>query len=84
MPESPLTRGELWRWLEAFERQQVERDTRLEHRLDKLVSKDKFDALESRVDDLEERGKQHGRMFVGAFLYPVLVAIIVALVLTGR
>jgi hypothetical protein len=61
---------------------------RMDRRFDGLVSRREFDALKADFDEFKRDTsgdkRQNRAMFVGSFLYPVLIAVIVALVLTGR
>lgn len=83
-PESDITLGELARSINQMERRINERFGEINGRFDKLqfVSREVYDVqinqLVARVDALEEAKKWTVRTFVAAFVFPVLVAVTVA------
>ena len=84
-PESDITLGELARSMAQMERRLDARFVEINGRFDKLqfVSREVYDVqirqLQERIDALEESKKWTVRTFVAAFLFPVLVAVVVAL-----
>lgn len=88
MPAEDITLGELSRGIVALEKRLGEQFASVNRRLDNLqfVSRDVHDEqlrqVNQRLDDLEESKKWTGRAFVAAFIYPLLVAAVVAAALT--
>lgn len=87
-PDDNITLGEIWRRLDSLERRFDVRATELGNKIDSLqfVHKDTYEAEKhadrTRLDAIEERLRFYGRtMFVQLGL-PILVALILAVVLT--
>lgn len=87
-PDGEVTLGELARNLRAMETRVNEKFTNINQRLDNLqfVPRREFDiqikALGEDVKELRESKQWMQRTLVASFLFPVLVAVIVALVVT--
>lgn len=83
-----LTIGELGRRLDGFERRIEQRLNSIDRHIESLqfVHRDTYNVevgnLARRVDDLEESKRWFARGLITALLFPVLVAIILAVVLT--
>jgi len=83
MPDGPITRAELWHATERVERYVDQLGARLEHRLDTMqfVSLDRYEALEKRVSEREDRDKWQARGLMLAVLTSVLLPLLTAWVL---
>ena len=85
---TPVTLGELARGLLALEGRINEKFAEIGRRFDTLqfVPRETYDlkvkTLEDRLGQLEERNRWLARTAIAAFVFPVLVAIIVGLVVT--
>ncbi len=85
---SEVTIGELYRYLQAMEKRVNDQFISVGARFDKLqfVNKEtynvQFTSLEERVNILEEAKTWFGRTLVAAFVFPILVAAIVTLLVT--
>ena len=85
MPESDITLGELSRNMSQMERRLDARFVEINSRFDKLqfVSREVYEVqikqLREQVEELVEAKKWTIRTFVAAFVFPVLVAVVVAL-----
>lgn len=85
MPDSDITIGELSRTIVAMDARINAQFAAVNHRLDGLqfVHRETFtvemEALKDRVHELEEAKRWTARTFVAAFLFPILVAVILAL-----
>ena len=88
MPESDITLGELSRNMSQMERRLDARFVEINSRFDKLqfVSREVYEVqikqLREQVEELVEAKKWTIRTFVAAFVFPVLVAVVVALAVT--
>lgn len=87
MPESDVTLGELSRRMVSMEGRMSDGFAAVNRRLDSLqfVNQETYrveiSAMSRRLDELEDAKKWTARTFVAAFLFPVLVGILVAVVL---
>lgn len=85
-PHEDVTLGEISRGLVALEGRMNDKFNQINHRLDTMefVPRGEHNLqikeLSDRLADLEENQKWNRRTLVAAFLYPVLVAAVVALV----
>lgn len=83
-PEEPVTLGELSRSLAGLERRIETRFDHVNQRLDSLqyVSKGEHELqigqLRERLDELEESRRWTVRTLVAAFVYPLLLALVIA------
>lgn len=81
-----VTLGEISRGLASLEGRMSEKFAQVNRRLDNLqfVGRDVYDVqvrqLIDRIEDLEDARRWTARTLVASFLYPVLVAAVVALV----
>ena len=86
MVDEPISLGELSRNLRSLERRISEQFGQINLRLDNLhfVPRDLYEIqvkqINDRVEELEESRRWQVRTTVAAFLYPLLVGIIIALV----
>lgn len=88
MPESDITVGELGRSMNQMERRLDQRFEEINRRLDNLqfVPREVYETqsrqMKEQIDELLEAKRWTVRTFVAAFLFPVAVAIIVAVTVT--
>ena len=87
-PPDDVTLGEIFRGLGSLEGRMNEKFAQVHRRLDNLefVPRGEHNLqvkeLGERISDLEDAKKWTSRTLVAAFLYPLLVAAVVALVVT--
>lgn len=88
MTGDDVTLGEVGRRVESLERRFDQRANELGAKIDSLqfVNRETYEAkhsaLETRVAKLEEAKQFFGRSLIAQFAFPVLVALILAVVLT--
>ena len=82
--DDDVTLGELWRGMIALERRMTDGFSEVNRRFDHLefVPRETYNLLAERVQKIEDAERWRNRTLVAAFLFPCIVTLITALVVT--